>query len=64
MFKLIDGYQQYVRFDKVTEDADQQFQNATTSFSMYVENEARKMGIVVDLKLIEEVYHTSGYVDK
>ena len=64
LFKLIDGYQQFVRFNKVTEDADQQFQNATTSFSMYVENEARRMGIVVDLKLIEEVYHISGYVDK
>jgi hypothetical protein len=63
LIRLIDGYQQFVQFDKVTEVADLNFLNATTSFSIYVDNEARNKGIIVDLAVIEEVYHASGYVD-
>lgn len=63
LFRLLEGYQRLVDFKKLPEPPDAHYQNAITPFALYMEKEAAKRGVTINLKLIQDVYQKSGYVD-
>jgi len=45
------------------EQINESSQNAIDPFAFFVENEARKRDVQVDLQLIYDVFQASGYID-
>jgi hypothetical protein len=64
LFELVELYQQHVRFDKIGEVMDENFHRGIIPFADYIENYKLDKNINVDFKLIEDLYHSSGFDDK
>lgn len=60
LYDMIEAYQKYVDFKSAN---DQNFENAVIPFSAFARNYVEDKGVDVDLKLIHDTYHISGYKD-
>lgn len=60
LFDMIEAYQKYV---DVKSASDTNFEKAIIPFSAFAREYAEGKGVIVDLKLLQDTYQISGYID-